>query len=111
MVSLHQSKESILEGQLERLQLNNACLESAIEQAKSSIQSPSDVNFLRSRPAIVHTLETNNESFSLVLEPEAQFLPEFTLMEEKVSVLVLATVQGQTTQFSIPSRFLLGSRG
>ena len=43
------------------------------------------------------TLETNNESYSLVLEPEAQFLPEFTLKEEKVSVSVLATVQGQTT--------------
>ena len=49
LVSLHQSKESILTGQLERLQLNKACLESAIEQAKSSIQSPGDVNFLLSR--------------------------------------------------------------
>ena len=83
LVSLHQSKESILEGQLERLQLNRACLESAVEQAKSSIQSPSDVNFLLSRLAIVSTFETNHESYSLVLEPEAQFLPEFA-KEEKV---------------------------
>ena len=83
LVSLHQSKESILTWQLERLQLNRACLESAVEQAKSSIQSPSDVNFLLSRLAIVSTFETNHESYSLVLEPEAQFLPEFA-NEEKV---------------------------
>ena len=83
LVSLHQSKESILTGQLERLQLNKACLESAVEQAKSSIQSPGDVNFLLSRLAIVSTFETNHESYSLVLEPEAQFLPEFA-KEEKV---------------------------
>ena len=83
LVSLHQSKEFILTWQLERLQLNRACLETAVEQAKSSIQSPSDVNFLLSRLAIVSTFETNHESYSLVLEPEAQFLPEFA-KEEKV---------------------------
>ena len=83
LVSLHQSKESILTGQLERLQLNKACLESAVEQAKPSIQSPGDVNFLLSRLAIVSTFETNHESYSLVLEPEVQFLPEFA-KEEKV---------------------------
>ena len=111
LVSLHQSKEFILTWQLERLQLNRACLETAVEQAKSSIQSPSDVNFLLSRLAIVSTFETNHESYSLVLEPKAQFLPEFT-PEEEVRVSVLATVQGQTTQFSsTPSAFLLGSRG
>ena len=83
LISLHQSKESILTWQLERLQLNRACLESAVEQAKSSIQSPSDVNFLLSMVAIVSTFETNHENHSLVLEPEAQFLPEFA-NEEKV---------------------------
>ena len=83
LVSLHQSKESILTGQLERLRSNKKRLESAVEQAKSSIQSHNDVGFLDSRPAIVSTFETNHESYSLVLEPEAQFLPEFA-KEEKV---------------------------
>ena len=110
LVSLHQSKESILTGQLERLRSNKKRLESAVEQAKSSIESHNDVSFLDNRPAIVSTFETNHESYSLVLEPEAQFLPEFT-PEEEVRVSVLATVQGQTTQFSIQSGFLLGSRG
>ena len=56
---------------------------SAVEQAKSSIQSPSDFNFLLNWPAIVSPLKTNYESYSLLLEPEAQFLPEFT-QDEKV---------------------------
>ena len=77
LVSLLQQKESILTGQRDRLRLNQACLESAVQQAKSSIQSASDVQFLLSRPAMVSTLE-NKESYSLVLEPEAQFLPEFS---------------------------------
>ena len=110
LFSIYQPKVSILSGQLERLRSNKKRLESAVEQAKSSIQSHNDVGFLDCRPAIVSTFETNHESYSLVLEPEAQFLPEFT-PEEEVRVSVLATVQGQTTQFSIPSGFLLGSRG
>ena len=110
LVRLHQSKESILMGQLERLQLNKACLESAVEQAKSSIQSPGDVNFLLSRRDILSTFQINRESYSLALEPEAQFLPEFTKGEE-VRDSVVATVQGQTTKFSIQSEILLGSRG
>ena len=83
LVSLLQHKESILTGQQDRLRLNQACLESAVQQAKSSIQSASDVQFLLSRPAMVSTLE-NNESYSLVLEPEAQFLPEFSKEQESM---------------------------
>ena len=82
LVSLLQHKESILTGQQDRLRLNQACLQRAVQQAKSSIQSPGDVQFLLSRPAILSTLE-KEESYSLMLEPEAQFLPEFT-KEEKV---------------------------
>ena len=91
------------------MRVNKERLESEVDRAKSSIKS-SDVDFLRSRPEVVSTFETNHESYSLVLKPEAQFLPEFT-KDEKVRVSVLAKVQGQTTQFSIPSRFPLGSRG
>ena len=83
LVSLLPHKESILTGQQDRLRLNQACLESAVQQAKSSIQSASDVQFLLSRPAMVSTLE-NNESYSLVLEPEAQFLPEFSKEQESM---------------------------
>lgn len=64
-------------GQRDRLQQNQTCLENALQRAKTSIQSPSDVEFLLSRQAIVSPLEIK-ESYSMVLEPEAQFLPEFT---------------------------------
>ena len=85
LVSLLQNKEFILTGQQDRLRLNQACLESAVQEAKSSIQSSGDVQFLLSRPAIVSTLE-KKESYSLVLEPEAQFLPEFSKEEQERKV-------------------------
>ena len=85
LVSLLQHKEFILTGQQDRLRLNQACLESAVQKAKSSIQSSGDVQFLLSRPAIVSTLE-NKESYSLVLEPEAQFLPAFSGKEQETEV-------------------------
>ena len=75
--SIHQQKVSILTGQLDHLLVNQTFLVDALQRAKSSIHSPSDVQFLLSRPDIVSTLETE-ESYSVVLEPEAQFLPEFT---------------------------------
>ena len=78
--SIHQQKKSILTEQLDRLEVNEAFLKSAIQRAKSSIQSPSDVQFLLSRSDIVSTLKTER-SYSMVLEPEAQFLPEFTKEE------------------------------
>ena len=78
--SIHQQKKSILTEQLDRLEVNEAFLKSAVQRAKSSIQSPSDVQFLLSRSDIVSTLKTER-SYSMVLEPEAQFLPEFTKEE------------------------------
>ena len=90
--SIHQQKVSILTRQLEQLRVNQKFLEDALQQAKSSIQSPSDVQFLLSRPDIVSTLETE-ESYSMVLEPEAQFIPEFTESEEegmvRIQILIL----------------------
>lgn len=85
--SLLQDKESILTKQLGRLQENQTFLKTAVQQAKASIQSPSDVQFLLSRSDIVSTLETKG-SYSLVLEPEVQFLPEFA-KEEKVRFRLL----------------------
>lgn len=81
LVGLLQHKESILKKQLGRLQENQTLLETAVQQAEASIQSPSDVQFLLLRSGILSTLETK-ESYSLVLEPEAQFLPEFAKEEE-----------------------------
>lgn len=81
LVGLLQHKESILKKQLGRLQENQTLLETAVQQAEASIQSPSDVQFLLLRSGILSTLE-NKESYSLVLEPEAQFLPEFAKEEE-----------------------------
>ena len=85
--SIHQQKKSILTEQLGRLRVNQTFLESVVQRAKSSIQSPSDVQFLLSRPDIVSTLKTER-SYSMVLEPEAQFLPEFTKKEEKSRVRI-----------------------
>ena len=75
--SIHQLKVSILRGQLDNLGIHRTLLEDALQRTKSSIQSPSDVQFLLSRSDVVSTLETE-ESYSVVLEPEAQFVPEFT---------------------------------
>ena len=85
--SIHQQKKSILTEQLDRLKVNEAILKSAVQRAKSSIQSPSEVQFLLSRPDIVSTLETE-KCYSIVLEPEAQFIPEFTESEEERMVRI-----------------------
>ena len=91
--SIHRQKKSILMEQLGRLQVNQAVLKSAVQRAKSSIQSPSDVQFLLSRPDIVSMLETK-KCYSMVLEPEAQFIPEFTEKEElrMVRIQILISV-------------------
>ena len=70
--STFEHKVSILSEQFDRFGVNLAVLEDALQRAKSSIQSPSDVQFLLSRPDIVSTLETE-KCYSIVLEPEAQF--------------------------------------
>ena len=92
--SIYQHKESILSEQQHRLRLNQRLLEDALQRAKSSIQSPSDVQFLLSRSDIVSTLESE-KSYSMVLVPEAQFLPEFTKNEVKrmvrIQILILVT--------------------
>ena len=85
--SLLQDKESILTKQLGRLQENQTVLETAVQQAKASIQSPSDVEFLLIRSGILSALKTK-ESYSLMLEPKAQFLPEFA-KDEKVRFQLL----------------------
>ena len=85
--SIHRQTKSILTEQLDRLEVNQAFLTSAIQRAKSSIQSPSDVQFLLSRPDLVSTLKTER-SYSMVLDPEAQFLPEFTKSEEERMVRI-----------------------
>ena len=90
--NIHQQKKSILTEQFDRLEVNLAFLKSAVERAESSIQSPSDVQFLLSRPDIVSTLETE-KCYSIVLEPEAQFMAEFTGSEEermvRIQILIL----------------------
>ena len=85
--SIHQQKKSILTEQLGRLRVKQTFLESVVQRAKSFIQSPNDVQFLLSRSDIVSTLKTER-SYSIVLEPEAQFLPEFTKSEEERMVRI-----------------------
>ena len=83
-------KEDILSEQICSLTASEACLEDALQRAKSSIQSPSDVQFLLSRSDIVSALEAE-ENYSMVLEPEAQFLMEFTKEKKdgKVRIQIL----------------------
>ena len=85
--STFEHKVSILSEQQDRLRVNQAFLEDALQRAKSSIQSPSDVQFLLSRSDIVSMLETE-KCYSIMLEPEAQFLPEFTKKEEEGMVRI-----------------------
>ena len=85
--SIHQQKKSILTEQLDRLEVSQAFLKVVVQRAKSSIQSPSDVQFLLSRPDMVSLLETE-KWYSIVLEPEAQFMPEFTKSEEERMVRI-----------------------
>ena len=87
LFSICELKESILLGQLDHLQVSQTFLEDALQRAKSSIQSPSDVQFLLSRSGIVSTLEIE-KCYSMVLEPEAQFLPEFIKKEEEGMVRI-----------------------
>ena len=82
-----QHKVSILLEQRDRLLLNQAFLEDALQRAKSSIQSPSDVQFLLSRSDIVSMLETE-QCYSMALEPEKQFLPKFTKEEGRGMVRI-----------------------
>ena len=90
--NIHQQKKSILTEQFDRLKVNLEFLKSAVQRAESSIQSPSDVQFLLSRSDIVSTLKTE-KCYSIVLEPEAQFIPEFTESEEermvRIQILIL----------------------
>ena len=102
MVRLFLSKDSILTEQLDGLRLDETFLESLVQQAKASIQSPSDVQFLLSVPDIFSTFKAK-QCYYPVLEPEAQFLPEFT-KEEKVRfqqlmILILVATESRTTQF------------
>ena len=110
--SIHQQKVSILTGKLDHLRVNQTFLEDALQRAKSSIQSPSDVQFLLSRSDIVSTLETE-ESYSVVLEPEAQFLPEFTKGKKgrkvRIQIVILVIYKlawDQTTFFFLCHSFL-----
>ena len=77
LISYQIHKEDTLTYQIHHLTASQECLEDALQQATSSIQSPSDVQFLLSRSDIVSMLEAE-ENYSVVLEPEAQFLMEFT---------------------------------
>ena len=115
LFSIYQPKVSILSGQLERLRVNQTFLEDALQRAKSSIQSPSDVQFLLSRSDIVSTLETE-ESYSMVLEPEAQFLPEFTKEKKdrkvRIQIVIIVVIHelawDQTNGFLREPFFSLG---
>ena len=78
LLRLRLHKENILTEQLRRLTTSQACLEDVLQRANSSIQSASDVQFLLSRSDIPVCTPETKESYSIVLEPEAQFLPEFT---------------------------------
>ena len=75
---LHRTKAFTLTEQRDRLRIFQACLQSAIQHAMSTIQSVGHAEFLVARSDIVATLGAL-ESQQLVLEPQADCALEFNI--------------------------------
>ena len=59
------------------------CIKATVQSVSSTIQSSDNVNLLYAKSAIESTLEAATENQYLLLEPQAQFVPEFTLCDER----------------------------
>ena len=69
--------------QRNRLRTFQACLESAVQRAKTAIQSPGNAELLVARSDVVSTLQAL-ESTPPVLEPQAKSILEFSLDHEQL---------------------------
>lgn len=79
---LHSKKAAILTEQRDVLGNCQDCIKATVQSVLSTIQSSDNANILYVKSAIESTLEAATENQYLVLEPEAQFIPEFKCCDE-----------------------------
>ena len=79
---LHSKKAAILTDQRALLAECQDCIKATVQSVLSTIQSSNDANILYVKSAIESTLQAATENQYLVLEPEAQFVPEFKRCDE-----------------------------
>jgi len=80
---LLKTKTFTLTEQRDRLRTFQACLESAVQRAKTAVQSPGNAELLVARSDVVSTLQAL-ERQPPVLEPEAKCILEFFLDHEQL---------------------------
>ena len=81
--ALHSKKAAILTEQRALLANCQDCIKATVQSVLSTIQSCDNVNLLYVRSAVESTLEASTKNEYLLLEPEAQFLPEFIRCDER----------------------------
>ena len=79
---LHSKKAAILTEQRALLANCQNCIKATVQSVSSTIQSSDNANLLYVSSAIESTLEAAIENQYIVLEPEAQFIPEFKRCDE-----------------------------
>ena len=83
METLHNKKTTILTEQRALLANCQNCIKATVQSVLSTIQSSDNANLFYVRSAVESTLEAATENQYLLLEPEAQFVPEFTRCDER----------------------------
>ena len=81
--TLHSKKAATLTEQRALLANCQDCIKATVQSVSSTIQSSDNANVLYVKSAIESTLEAATENQYLSLEPEAQFVPEFTRCDER----------------------------
>ena len=81
--TLHSKKAAILTEQRALLANCQDCIKATVQSVSSTIQSSDNANLLYVKSAVESTLQAATENQYLLLEPEAQFLPEFTRCDER----------------------------
>ena len=86
---LHSKKAAILTEQLALLAECQDCIKATVQSVLSTIQSSDNANILYVKSAIQSTLKAATENQYLLLEPGAQFVPEFKRCDERRLQLVV----------------------
>ena len=81
--TLHSKKAAILTEQRALLANCQDCIKATVIRVSSTIKSSDNANLLYVKSAIESTLEAATKNQYLLLEPEAQFVPEFTRCDER----------------------------
>ena len=81
--TLHSEKAAILTKQQALLANCQDCIKATVQSVLSTIQSSDNANILYVRSAVESTLEAATENQCLLLEPKAQFVPQFTRCDER----------------------------